>query len=245
MYLVKSRAVGLVNYNVFIPYYHSSTWLDLTSCFSTKNEPEVKGDEIFEFITEPAESNKKLAMENVSVINDFLSQSEEKSLLKEIEPYMKRLRYQYDHWDHAIHGFRETERLKWNESNSAILNKIKCIAFGNDSTLPHTHILDLAENGYIKPHIDSIRFCGNTIAGASLLSDSVMRFCNEQNKFTFSVLLKRRSLYIMRGPVRYDFTHEILSNDVSCFQGNKIIKTRRISVICRSRPEPTNEENEP
>ncbi|CAH1393783.1 unnamed protein product [Nezara viridula] len=243
MFLAKNRAVVLVKYSVFIPYYNSFTWLDITSWYSTRIDPKIKVDEIFEFNSETTESNKKLVMANLSVINDFLSETEEKSLVDEIEPYMKRLRYQYDHWDHAIHGFRETERLKWNESNSIILNKIKSIAFGNDLTLPHTHILDLAENGYIKPHIDSIRFCGNTIAGASLLSDSVMRFCNDKNQFTFSALLKRRSLYIMRGPIRYDFSHEILSNDVSSFQGNKIVKTRRVSVICRSRPEPTTEEN--
>ena len=27
------------------------------------------------------------------------------------------------------------------------------------------HILDLHEDGYIKPHVDAVRFCGNTIAG--------------------------------------------------------------------------------
>lgn len=30
---------------------------------------------------------------------DFLSAEEEKSLLDEVEPYMKRLRYEHDHWD--------------------------------------------------------------------------------------------------------------------------------------------------
>lgn len=28
------------------------------------------------------------------------------------------------------------------------------------------HVLDLHENGYIKPHVDAVRFCGNTIAGS-------------------------------------------------------------------------------
>ena len=30
---------------------------------------------------------------------DFLSHEEEKSLLDEVDPYMRKLRYEYDHWD--------------------------------------------------------------------------------------------------------------------------------------------------
>ena len=33
------------------------------------------------------------------VINDFVSETEEMSILKEINPYMARLRYEYSHWD--------------------------------------------------------------------------------------------------------------------------------------------------
>lgn len=50
------------------------------------------------------------------------------------------------------------------------------------------------------------------------------------------VLLKRRSLYIMKGSARYDYKHEILSNDNSKFDGVVVFKDRRISVICRNEP---------
>ncbi len=59
------------------------------------------------------------------VKEDFLSQDEEKSLLDEIEPYMKKLRYEYDHWDDAIHAYRETERLDWTPQNRVILDRVK------------------------------------------------------------------------------------------------------------------------
>ena len=43
------------------------------------------------------------------------------------------------------------------------------------------------------------QFCGNTIAGISLLSSSVMRLVHQENKDKYAdILLKRRSLYIMR-----------------------------------------------
>lgn len=74
----------------------------------------------------------------------------------------------------------------------------------------------------------------------SLLTDSVMRLVNEKNPLLFGdVLLKRRSLYIMTGVARYEFTHEVLKNELSSFKGLKVQKDRRISVMCRNEPDPS------
>ena len=48
------------------------------------------------------------------------------------------------------------------------------------SILKHVHVLDLAEGGRIKPHVDSVKFCGDTITGICLLSDAVMRLVQVQ-----------------------------------------------------------------
>ncbi|CAH1111804.1 unnamed protein product [Psylliodes chrysocephalus] len=194
-----------------------------------------------EFIDGNAELASSL-LNCMTVHNDFLSEAEEQSILDEVDPYMKKLRYEFDHWDDAIHGYRETERLKWNESNTKILDRVRSIAFPpNVAQLKFVHILDLDKNGYIKPHIDAIRFCGNTIAGLSLLSDSIMRLVHDKNKcLNADILLKRRSLYIMKDSARFDYTHEILSNDNSVFKDQKVFKDRRISVICRNEPDPEN-----
>lgn len=58
----------------------------------------------------------------------------------------------------AIHGYRETERLKWNPANTETLNRVRQIAFPEGvAQLKHVHVLDLAEKGWIKPHIDAVR----------------------------------------------------------------------------------------
>jgi alkylated DNA repair protein alkB family protein 7 len=58
----------------------------------------------------------------------------------------------------AIHGYRETERLTWNEANTKILDRVRQIAFPpHVAQLKYVHILDLDKNGYIKPHIDAVR----------------------------------------------------------------------------------------
>lgn len=56
----------------------------------------------------------------------------------------------------AIHGFRETERNKWYPHNKLIIERVSKLAF-NGEIMPYIHVLDLAEDGVIKPHVDSAR----------------------------------------------------------------------------------------
>lgn len=176
----------------------------------------------------------------MNIYENFISEKEENSLLGEIEPYMERLRYEYDHWDDAIHGYRETEYLNWNEDNTKIINKIRDKAFPPDMPqIKFVHVLDLAENGWIKPHIDSTRFCGEIIATISLLSDCIMRltYDGHEQDYWSDFLIPRRSLYVMKGVARHKYKHEVLSKEKSYFEGKLIDKTRRVSVICRCEPD--------
>ncbi|CAD5125190.1 DgyrCDS13432 [Dimorphilus gyrociliatus] len=134
------------------------------------------------------------------IFKDFITVEEEDNLLRELEVHLKRLRYEYDHWDDAIHGYRETERKSWKKENQTIVDRIRNVAFEeNSKLLPLVHVLDLSKDGWIKPHVDSVKFCGDTIAGISLLSSAVMRLINEGDKTKFGdVLLERRSLYVMK-----------------------------------------------
>jgi alkylated DNA repair protein alkB homolog 7 len=96
--------------------------------------------------------------QSIAVIPEFITEDEEKCLLQEIEPHMKRLRYEESHWDDAIHTYREREQKKWNPANEKVLERIATTSFPEDALhLSYIHILDLHKNGYIKPHIDSVR----------------------------------------------------------------------------------------
>jgi len=48
------------------------------------------------------------------------------------------------------------------------------------------------------------------------------------------VFIPRRSLYIMKGFSRYDCTHEILPNKEAVFNGEEVVRSRRISLVCRN-----------
>jgi len=43
--------------------------------------------------------SKEIMIHDMRVVEDFLNEEEEKSLLEEVEPYMRRLKYEFDHWD--------------------------------------------------------------------------------------------------------------------------------------------------
>ncbi len=58
----------------------------------------------------------------------------------------------------AIHGYRETERGKWTQKNKVILQRVRDLAFPpGKPQMTYVHVLDLAKEGYIKAHIDSVR----------------------------------------------------------------------------------------
>ncbi|XP_037649405.1 alpha-ketoglutarate-dependent dioxygenase alkB homolog 7, mitochondrial [Sebastes umbrosus] len=183
------------------------------------------------------ELEKRLGSQ-VEVKTAFITEEEEEAFLLELEPGLKKKRYEYDHWDDAIHGYRETERARWGPACEEVLNRVRSVAFPEGSPLlGPVHILDLDKTGYIKPHIDSVKFCGCTIAGLSLLSDSIMRLVKEDAADEWlDLLLPRRSLYILRDQARFNFTHQILKDEESVFGGQRVARLRRISVICRNLP---------
>lgn len=101
---------------------------------------------------------RELIEKHVTVTRDFVTQEEEIELLREIEPHMKRLRYEKSHWDDAIHLYREREQRKWSHANEEVIKRIRESSFPSDTQhLTYVHILDLHKDGVIKPHIDSIR----------------------------------------------------------------------------------------
>lgn len=216
------------------PAVYTSYQRCLSSCAGSSTLP--RQDEAL-IVGSSLELVQKL-LSQVEVRAGFITEEEEEALLRELEPGLKKKRYEFDHWDDAIHGYRETERLSWGPACEKILNRVRSVAFPEGGPLlGPVHILDLDKTGYIKPHIDSVKFCGSTIAGLSLLSDSIMRLVKQDDTNEWlDLLLPRHSLYILRDQARYNFTHEILKDEESVFKERKVTRQRRISVICRNLP---------
>ncbi|NXH19424.1 ALKB7 dioxygenase, partial [Bucco capensis] len=167
----------------------------------------------------------------------FVSRGEQEELLRELEPLLRRRPYQFDHWDGAICGYRETERWHWGAVGQAVLGRVAAAFPPEHPPQPLVHVLDLHPRGHVRPHVDSVKFCGCTIAGVSLLSPSVMRLvsCQAPGQW-LELLLEPGSLYILRGAARYDFTHEILPEEASFFGAQPVPRGRRVAIICRNAP---------
>lgn len=212
--------------------------------------------------------------EDLVIRKDFVSREEEENLVNELNGCLSKHKFESSHWDYAITHYREIERTNWLAVNRPIIQRLKeftattipnesAKGFSVDQLIqPSIHVLDLADNGEIRAHVDSVRFCGGSVAVISLLSDSVLRLAvappqevvalpvdqpNLRNLALptdgwLDVFIPRRSIYVLRGGTRYLLTHEILSNEkvseLNMTHPSPLYSTRRsrrISVICRSR----------
>lgn len=206
---------------------------------------------------------------------DIISEAEEADLMAELDSVLSRQRYQSEHWDYAITNFRELEKKSWRPVNKPVIDRLKKLTVQSLVTppptgttveqlvLPLVHVLDLGETGEIKPHVDSVRFCGDCVTVLSLLDHSILRLAVASPSEIVGVpsdrddlqtmdlppvgswvdlLIPRRSVYVMRGVSRYLCTHAILSNDevVKSHETTKndmynLHRKRRVSVICRTK----------
>ena len=104
------------------------------------------------------------------------------------------------------------------------------------------HLIDLAPSGFIAPHVDSVKFSGELIAGLSLMSTRVMRLTRESGEGedgdVIELLLQPRSLYLLTGPLRYDFAHEVLGGEAEprLWKRTGLPYERRLSIILRDPP---------
>ncbi|OAF66018.1 Alkylated DNA repair protein alkB [Intoshia linei] len=130
--------------------------------------------------------------------------NEEDNLINEINFIFRKTIYQSNHWDDAIIDYRETERPNFRQdANNDIVCQMKKKIEKNIKRVINFneffHIIDISKSGFIKPHVDSIRFCGQVISVLSLCSDSILRLRNTKDQSDYNdFMLKRKSLYILK-----------------------------------------------
>ena len=181
---------------------------------------------------------------------------------------MRRRRYEKGHWDSVITDYREMELYDIHELVEAMENesdpniqasdvqtniakafwKIRNHLQQNHATSPSTkwlpcHAIDLKQDGQLSAHVDSVRFSGHIVAGLSLLSPAIMRLKEEDQESDqfVDLYLPPRSLYVLTGVGRYEYSHELLP-DGSTFcspPGDPITVPReqRLSIIFRDAKE--------
>uniref|UniRef100_A0A6B2LLS5 Alpha-ketoglutarate-dependent dioxygenase AlkB-like domain-containing protein n=1 Tax=Arcella intermedia TaxID=1963864 RepID=A0A6B2LLS5_9EUKA len=166
----------------------------------------------------------------------FITPGEHDYLVDFVSPLLDAAEYYSSHWDQVISEYREMELHidKWDKECRNIFSRQRSLFPEGTNWKEKIHVLDLQEGGRIDHHIDSVDASGSIISGISLLSDSVFQLKDETTGSEVDVYLPKRSLYIMKNSVRYNYGHAIQPGQVD-FNGKKIKKTRRISIISRDK----------
>jgi alkylated DNA repair protein alkB homolog 7 len=118
----------------------------------------------FSWRTSPLVDASKLSDALVSdgdllVMPELITEDEERVVADECAQLLKRRRYEVNHWDQVIIKFKEMERSKWSAETARVLDKVRAApVLPTDLTYrPSVHVIDLAEDGYIMPHVDAIK----------------------------------------------------------------------------------------
>eukprot|EP00051_Salpingoeca_urceolata_P006707 m.88750 g.88750 ORF g.88750 m.88750 type:complete len:269 (+) comp14953_c0_seq3:1847-2653(+) len=200
--------------------------------------------------------------EDMVVYPNVITEHEEEELLREVEPALRRCRYEQGHWDRAITNYREVFRSRWKrtEARAIVQRLVSTSPLSELDVSPSVHVLDLAADGEVLPHVDS-NYAGPVVTGLSLMSDSVMELhpverggeadsrcsdsCDVQSAADSNtgdgdgvvrVLLPRRSLYVMQRTARYNFTHSVPCLPDLTWHGTPVIRQRRVVLLWRNEP---------
>ncbi|KAI0256735.1 hypothetical protein BJV78DRAFT_1077582, partial [Lactifluus subvellereus] len=151
--------------------------------------------------------------------------------------------FEKGHYDGVIRQFREIRVSTWDDERDPIVAS----ALGRLETLypspgnTQTHLLHLASNGEIRPHVDNIGASGSWILGVSLGSERVLRMESVEDdvdgtpEHMFDVSLPSGSVYIQiercRDTVRYNYKHSILYTKSVLGKGTS--HGQRLSIMIR------------
>ena len=84
-------------------------------------------------------------------------------------------------------------------------------------------------------HIDQAAF-GDTVISLSLGSTCVMRFTKSNTLESHDILLEPRSVVVLTGDARWNWTHGIPARHSDVWNGKEFVRERRVSLTFRSVP---------
>lgn len=151
--------------------------------------------------------------------------------MRDAERWLARKVYERGHFDRVIEGYREVQKplRAFSPGGRATVERLISQVFPPATSLLPVHILDLEHDGFIERHVDHVGYSGTSIVGLSLLTDGVMTLHHEPRGYHeprraaeagppdekddgapwLALRLPRRSLYVLRGPARYEWAHAV------------------------------------
>ena len=150
----------------------------------------------------------------LSQVPDFLDEAEETSIISQIDQgeWIEDLRRRVQHygWRYDYKARRVDPAMHlgalpaWTDALARRLFDAKLVPNLPDQVIVNEYRKDQG----IGRHVDSESFADG-VAMISLLESWEMIFCDKQGKRKVSRMLERRSVTVIKGKARYDWTHEI------------------------------------
>lgn len=167
----------------------------------------------------------------LTYIPDFISREEESALIASIDdqPWLTDLKrrvqhygYKYDYKAHTV-----TDESYLGSLSDWLEPVAQKLPFKPDQAIVNEY---LPGQG-ISAHVDCVPCFDDTIASLSLGSGAIMQFTKDVEKQ--ELYLKPRSLIVLSGEARYEWTHAISARKSDVVNGFKIERERRISLTFR------------
>lgn len=173
-------------------------------------------------------------------IPDFITKEEHQQLWQAIksEPWLTDLKRRVQHYgwkyDYKARSIDYTmflgELPEWVKPFAERL-----FQSGYLSIVPDQLIINEYQPGQgIANHVDCKPCFGETIISVSLGSNCVMDFINLKTKEKLEVMLEPRSLVVISGEARHNWTHGIAARKTDNFNGVKVERQLRISMTFRN-----------
>ncbi|MCL3883919.1 alpha-ketoglutarate-dependent dioxygenase AlkB [Marivita sp. GX14005] len=170
----------------------------------------------------------------------YISQAEADALVRWIDaqPWQDDLKRRVQHYgyryDYRARRVRRGDRLGPRPEPFGCLVE-RMTTEGHFAALPDQVIVNEYMPGQgISAHVDCQPCFGDTIASLSLLSACMMRFAERCGAGRIDLPLPPRSLLVMCGAARHDWTHGIAARKNDTVAGRKHPRARRLSLTFRT-----------
>lgn len=179
-------------------------------------------------------------IEGLSYVPDFITVDEERALLEAIDqsPWLTDLKRRVQHY-----GYKYDYKARTVTDDAyigALPDWIEPIAKrlqdqGIFEVAPDQAIVNEYEPGQgISAHVDCVPCFGSTIASLTLGSGSMMQFQSVKGDGKEELYLQERSLIVLSGAARYEWTHEIPGRKSDIINGFKLERATRVSLTFRT-----------
>ena len=178
--------------------------------------------------------------DGLTYLENYISEGEADRLIQEIDaaPWRTDLKRRVQHYGYRYdYKARQARREDYLGRLPEVFQQLaeRLTTEGHFQAVPDQVIVNEYQPGQgISAHIDCQPCIGETIASLSLLSACVMRFASQTRSQKMDLHLQPASLLVLSGDARHLWTHAIPARKTDILEGQKHLRSRRLSLTFRT-----------